>query len=137
MSSAISRTSAPSACRPSTGYVSIELGIDGRSSSSGTVSVMSAKILARALPSGQFFPREREHESLAGGDPGPLERELRKGSLQRPAVMADLHHEPALRIQVAAGFGDDAPRVLEPVAAARQRHRGLLAVFVRQLLHRR
>ena len=52
------------------------------------------------------------------------------------AVVADLDHQHALRVEEARGIAQDAAHRVEPVLAAGERDHRLVPVFGRQLVHR-
>ena len=66
----------------------------------------------------------------------PEKRQPRERELAGVAVVADLDHQHALRIEEARGVAQDASHRVEPVLAARERHHRLVPVLGRQLVHR-
>jgi hypothetical protein len=67
----------------------------------------------------------------------PDERESRKGTLDARPIVAHLHHDQSIFVQMRWRLRDDALHEVEAVRASRQRERGLAAIFRGQSAHRR
>src|SRR2546425_1784498 len=84
------------------------------------------------LPSLQVRRGDPEHFALGILGVEPEQRQLRARRDQRGLATADLAQQPALRVQMRLGLGEDTPDDIDAVGAAVEGKFGLGAAFARQ-----